>query len=264
VVGVWERGRFEPARAEITIHDSTVLVLVGSKANMLRYNELFSIYNVSIAPVVILGGGRVGRASARALKQRELDYRIVEVLPDRIRDQEKYVLGSAADLEVLEKAGIRKTPTVIITTHDDDMNVYLTIYCRQLRPDIQILSRATHERNVATLYRAGADSVLSYASLGVSAVMDILQSNKLLMVEEGLDLFEMRTPVELTGRTIAESSIRERTGCSVVAIRTKSGIEVVPNPSATLPADADIVLIGTADSEERFFEIYGKSCAKNS
>ena len=50
---------------------------------------------------VPLVGGRVGRATARALAGREVDYRIVEVLPELILDPEKYVLGSAADLAVL-------------------------------------------------------------------------------------------------------------------------------------------------------------------
>jgi len=263
VVGVWERGHFEPARAETAVQDNTVLVLAGSKEHLFRYDELFCIYNVSTAPVLILGGGRVGRATAWALAQRKVDYRIVEPLPERIQDSEKYVLGSAADLAVLEKAGIRETSTVIITPHDDDLNVYLTIFCRQLRPDIQILSRATHERNVPTLHRAGADSVLSYASMGAGAVMNVLQRNKILTVAEGLDLFEVRVPAELAGRTIAECSIRERTGCSVVAMRTERGIEIISNPAATLPADVDIVLIGTAEAEQSFLEIYGKSGTAN-
>ncbi len=261
VVGVWERGRFEPARPDTRIHDHTVLVLAGSKEHLFRYDELFCIYNVSGAPVVILGGGRVGRATARALSGREVDYRIVELRPERIRDPEKYVLGSAADLAVLEQAGIREAPTVIITPHEDDLNVYLTIYCRQLRPDIQILARATYERNVVTLHRAGADSVLSYASMGASAVMNLLRRNKILMVAEGLDLFEVRVPPALAGRSIAESGVRERTGCSVVATRTERGVEVIPSPSATLAAEADIVLIGTAEAEQRFLELYAKGDA---
>ena len=43
--------------------------------------------------------------------------------------------------------------------HNDDLNIYLTIYCRKLRPDIQIISRSTLERNVASLYSAGANLV---------------------------------------------------------------------------------------------------------
>jgi Trk K+ transport system NAD-binding subunit len=257
VVGVWERGRFEPGRAETMVNDNTVLVLAGSREHMLRYDRLFCSYNVSNAPIVILGGGRVGRATARAFARRNVDYRIVEALPERIRDPEKYVLGSASDLSVLEKAGIRETPTVIITPHEDDLNVYLTIYCRQLRPDVQILSRATHERNVATLHRAGADSVLSYASMGASAVMNLLQRNKILTIAEGLDLFEVRVPAQLADKTITETSIREDTGCSVVAIRTDEGIKIVPDPLATLPPEAEILLIGTAEAEDRFLELYG-------
>ena len=256
VVGVWERGHFEPARPELPITDNTVFVLAGSKEHLFRYDELFCIYNVSAAPVVVLGGGRVGRATAHALGRREVDYRVVEVLPERIADPEKYVLGSASDLAALERARIRDTSTVVITSREDDLNVYLTIFLRQLRPDIQILSRATHERNVATLHRAGADTVLSYASMGASAIMNVLRRDKILMVAEGLDLFEVRVPAGLAGRTIVESSIRERTGCSVVAIRTERGMEVVPNPSATLPQQADIVLIGTVEAEERFLKLY--------
>jgi len=112
---------------------------------------------------------------------------------------------------------------------------------------------------VPTLHRAGADIVLSYASMGAGAVVNLLQRSKILMVAEGLDLFEVPVPTELAGRTIAESSIREHTGCSVVAIRTERGMEVVPNPSETLAAEADIVLIGTVEAENRFLELYGQS-----
>ncbi len=263
VVGVWERGQFELPRPDTLIGENTILVLAGSRQSLDLYNELFCIYNVSTAPAVILGGGRVGRATARALARKNMDYRIVELLPERVPDSDKYVLGSAADLAVLEKAGIREAPTVIITPHDDDMNVYLTVYCRQLRPDIQIQSRATQERNVAALHRAGADSVLSYASKGASAIMNMLQGNQILMVAEGLDVFEVRVPEELAGRAIGASSIRERTGCSVVAIQTDAGMQVVPDPSVILAADAEIVLIGTAESEERFLSLYGRGGAVN-
>jgi len=256
VVGVWERGRFEPARAETQIADRTVLLLAGTEEHMAAYDEFFCTYNVSTAPVVILGGGRVGRATAAALTVRDVEYRIVEMLPERILDPENSVLGNAADLAVLEKAGIRDTATVIVTTGDDKMNVYLTIYCRQLRPDIQIMSRASSEQTVATLHRAGADSVLSYGSTGASAMMNYLRRGQILMVAEGLYLFEVDVPAKLHGSTIAECSVRQRTGCSVVAIRTESGFEPVPSPAAQLSADARIVLIGTAKDEDRFLSTY--------
>ena len=256
VVGVWERGRFEPAHAETKIAEHTVLLLAGTQENMTAYDTFFCIYNISTTPVVILGGGRVGRATAEALASREVEYRVVELLPELIYDPETYVQGNAADLAVLEKAGIRETSTVIVTTGDDKMNVYLTIYCRQLRPDIQIMSRATNEQTVATLHRAGADSVLSYGSTGSSAMMNLLRQGQLLMVAEGLYLFEVNVPAKLAGSTLAECSVRQRTGCSIVAIRTETGFEVVPDPAARLSGDARMVLIGTEKDEDRFLKIF--------
>src|SRR5690606_36193285 len=95
-------------------------------------------------------------------------YTIVEQRPDRERDGVQYVIGDAAERSVLQAAGIDDAGGVLVTTHDDDINVYLTRYCRGLRPDVRLVSRARLYRNVSTLYRAGADSVLSYAATGSS------------------------------------------------------------------------------------------------
>jgi len=257
VVGVWVRGNFEVAGPETLIDDNTVLVLAGSSESIFRYNELFCIYNVSNAHVVILGGGRVGRATARALEEREVECLIVELDPSLVQDPTKYIVGDAADLAVLERAGIQDTPTVIITPHDDDLNIYLTLYCRRLRPDIQIISRATLERNVTTMHRAGADIVMSFASMAANTVMNWLRRSTILMVAEGLDVFRVRAPDVLVGKTIRDSGIRDLTGCSVVGISTDRGMEIVPSPTETIPANADILLIGSIDAEDQFLSRFG-------
>jgi len=257
VVGVWERGRFAPPHPETEIHDNTFLVLAGEQEHLTRYNELFCIYNVSEAPVTILGGGRVGQATARSLAEQGIDYRIVEKVPERVRDARRAIVGDAAKLEVLRKAGIETTPTVLVTTHDDDLNIYLTGFCRSLRPNVQIISRATLERSVATLHRAGADIVMSYAGTGASTIMNTLQPHKILMVAEGLDLIRLPVPAELAGKRVSESGIREQTGCTIVGIGSEDAMETVPGPDAILPAGADILMIGTADSEETFLKRWG-------
>jgi Trk K+ transport system NAD-binding subunit len=259
VVGVWERGKFQAAQPDTEISQSTVLVLAGSAAQMDLYNQTFGVKCDLNAPVLILGGGRVGRATGRALSARHLEYKIVEKDPARVKGVKNSIVGDAADLEVLQQAGIMESPSVIITTHDDDVNVYLTIYCRLLRPDIQIITRSTLERNLGNMHRAGADFVMSYASMGANTILNLLQRSDILMVAEGLDLIKVKIPKQLAGKTIKESSIRKEIGCTIIAIRTGEEMTINPEPSMILPENAEIILIGTVQAENQFFEIYGSN-----
>jgi voltage-gated potassium channel len=256
VAGVWKRGDLHVARPSTVLEASSTLVLAGSRAQLDAYDGLFGVERPATAPVVIIGGGRVGRAAGRNLAAAGLDYRIVEQRADRVRDPERYVVGDAADLKILEAAGIHESPSVMITTHDDDVNVYLTIYCRRLRPDVQIIARARLDRNVSTLHRAGADAVLSYASTGSNAIWNVLSADNTLQLAEGLDVFRVPVPHELVGRSLQSSGIRESTGCTVVAVVEGERYASNPDVGAPLPAGTDLVLIGDSESEDRFLSRY--------
>jgi Trk K+ transport system NAD-binding subunit len=256
VVGVWERGHFQMAGPETRIGSHTILVLAGSHEQLRQYDKQFAQSRISDAPVVILGGGRVGRATGETLEERGLDYRIIEKLPEHVGDPMRYIVGNATDIEVLRKAGLMDAPTIVMTTHDDDINIYLTLYCRFLRPDIQIISRATFERNVATLHRAGADFVMSYASMGANAIWNLLQRSDVLMVTEGLNVFKVPLPPVLIGKTIVEAAVRQVTGCHVIAIQTDGVMHINPDPHTPLPEQGEIILIGTAEAERKFLHQY--------
>lgn len=256
VLGIWQRGRFEVAGPDTMIRAGTVLVLTGREADIARYNRLYDRNSIDAEPIIIIGGGRVGRAVGRALGARKLDYRIVERDPARVRPDNaaRYITGDAAELEVLQRAGIMDTGTVVISTHDDDTNIYLTIYCRKLRPNVRIVSRATLERNVATLHRAGADFVMSYASMGANAILTLLGRSDVVMVAEGLNIFRVPMPPELAGRTLAEADIRRKTGSTVVAWQVGNMLTLTPAPNIPMPRDAELIVIGTVTAESEFLE----------
>jgi Trk K+ transport system NAD-binding subunit len=259
VVGLWERGHFQLPSPDTVISPTTVLVLAGAEEQLDQFTELTAIYSMPEAPVLILGGGRVGRAVAEATAERDIPYVIIEKDASRIRAGVPYVHGSAADIDTLERAGIRESPTVIVTTNDDATNIYLTIYVRRLRPDIQIVSRATLERSVSALHRAGADFVMSYASMGANAVFNVLEQDDVVMLAEGLDVFRYPIPPSLAGRSLADSGIRAATGCSVVAIEQDGSTIINPAPDMPLPGGAaEFILIGSTVGERRFLERYGK------
>jgi Trk K+ transport system NAD-binding subunit len=110
--------------------------------------------------VLVLGAGKVGEAAARQLKTKGVTVFAID------RDEraaaglrgiaDEVLVGDAADRATIERAGIMGAASVLLTTNDDAMNIYLAVYCRRLNPAIRIISRITHERNVEAIHRAGA------------------------------------------------------------------------------------------------------------
>ncbi len=261
IVGVWERGRLLPAQPDLMLSPLSVAVAVGTPEQIDELNDVLVIYDANPNPVLIVGGGKVGRAAARALKQRQIAVHVVERKPElepKIRGiPDRFFIGDAADRQVLDKAGIAEAPSILLTTHDDAMNVYLTVYCRRLNPNARLLTRVTHERNVEAIQRAGADFVLSYASFGVQTVFSLVQGRELVMLGEDVDLFYVPLPDALASKTLAEADIGHRTGLNVIALQEDGKIVTNPPADRRLPRNSALVALGDEDQRERFDEVFG-------
>ena len=74
------------------------------------------------------------------------------------------------------------------------------------------------------------------------------------MVAEGVDVFRVDVPRKLAGKTISESSVREKSGCSIVALASDDEIKINPDPSMLIKEGQSIMLIGNVEAETKFFE----------
>jgi len=255
IIGTWEKGSLALAPPDLQITERTIFVFAGTEAQIHAFNAAFSTHVQEKPRVVIIGGGRVGRATYQALKEQGVcTTTLIEKSAERVKDMPEAIIGDAMDMAVLKLAAAREATTLIITTHDDDMNVALTIFFRRLRSSWQILTRATLDRNVPTLLRAGADLVLSYAAMGANTLLNVLRGSDHLLLAEGVNVFPAEIPASMAGRTLAELQVRSETGCSIIAV--ESAGERVVNPAAEhrLPTKGRIFLVGTIEAEERFLK----------
>ena len=260
VIGIMDEGRFLAPNPHMVIEPHYILMLAGSTSQLKAFEEAYPVsytQDPEKPQVLILGGGRVGQVAADTLAAHEITYRIVEKRAVRADGphSEFTILGDAADINTLKEAGIDSAKSVIVTTHSDDMNIYLTFYCRQLRADIQIISRSILERNVSKLHTAGADLVMSYSSLGAGVIFQLLRPNEVSLFTEGLIVMNRTAGVDLAGKTIMESGIREKTGFSIVAIRSEERLNVSPHPQTELNEQDELIVIGTAENEKLFTEL---------
>lgn len=260
-IAYWERGHLFSAHPESLLGEYSVLVVAGTEPQIEDLDRRLRARGTNHHPVLVLGGGKVGRATARALTARGIQVHIVERAPERasrlagLKAQVFY--GEASDLAVLEQAGIRQTPSVVLTTNDDAMNIFLALYCNRLNPEARIVSRITHERNIEAIHRAGASFVLSYAWLGMQSVLALYQQRDLVILGEEVELFWVPVPHSLGGQTLGESGIGERAGLNVIGVRSPDALVVTPSAATELEPGAELILAGTPAQRRAFEEEFG-------
>lgn len=264
IIGVWQGNQFMSVKHDTAIDEGAVLLLAGTADHLDAYDRgMKREAELSPHPVIILGRGRVGSAVAQALEERQIDFRVVDKNPkvQRAKD-DRFILGDASDYEVLEHAGIGQTNSVVVTTHNDDLNIYLSIFCRKLRPDIQLLSRATLDRNIASLYNAGASLVMSQASLTANTIINMLHPDQVFMLTEGVNVFRIKASGPLLGKNLVDSHIREETGCNVVAVRAGENLLIPPETHRPFEENDELIIIGTSAEEAAFHAHYSPSNGK--
>lgn len=260
VIGIMEEGKFIGSSPAAVVTSKSILMLAGSSQQLADFDKQYTVkktHKDDEVEVVILGGGRVGHAAAETLAEYGISYRIVEKRTIRTEgtDKDKFIVGDAADINTLKAAGIESAKSVIVTTHSDEMNIYLTFYCRQLRADLQIISRSILERNVPKLHMAGADLVMSYASLGAGTIYQLLQPDGISLFAEGLTVLSIKAGTQFIGKTIMNSGIREKTGCSVIAIKRAEEMIISPSPNIEIKDRDELVIIGTVENEKLILEL---------
>jgi Trk K+ transport system NAD-binding subunit len=252
VIGIWERGCFTVPTRDTQLNDDALLVLAGTRAQLETLQNLTGERDTDDL-VFIIGHGRIGCAAARFLERKPVPFILVDQTENPVCTEHIPIYGDATVRHVLANAGIDRARGLIITTNDDNTNIFLNLAIRHQMPHIRLVARANREESVEQLYRAGADFVVSNASVGASILLNILESKASAFLTEGINVFRRRLPKGLVDKTIAESQLRSRTGCSIVALEPAVGDTIVSPPPDTLLEDgATLILIGTPAQEEQF------------
>ena len=119
--------------------------------------------------VLVLGYGEL---TEPILEELETQAPFVVITEDeaavrRLADENVHVLtGDPSDEETQLEAGIERARAVIAATQNDADDALSILTARELNPDIHIAAGVTQRENVSKLKRAGADTVISPATIG--------------------------------------------------------------------------------------------------
>ncbi len=120
--------------------------------------------------ILVLGYGELTEPILEELDGRNVEYAVVstnEAAARTLGERGIAVLtADPSDVEPLERAHITDARAVVVATNDDARDALAILTARQLNPDVRIVAAATQRENVNKLRRAGADQVISPATLG--------------------------------------------------------------------------------------------------
>ncbi|MWV63242.1 potassium channel protein [Halorubrum sp. JWXQ-INN 858] len=120
--------------------------------------------------VLVLGYGELTEPILEQLADRDVVHAVVtadESAARALGERDVPVLtADPSDVEPLERSHVEDARAVIVATTDDARDALAILTARQLAPDVRIVAAATQRENVDKLRRAGADHVISPATLG--------------------------------------------------------------------------------------------------
>ena len=92
------------------------------------------VYNMKRNKFIVIGSGRLGSSIAAKMSELGEDVLIVDSNDDAFRKLNETfsgyeVIGDATELIVLENANIKFAKTVVITTNNDNINLFLSHVC---------------------------------------------------------------------------------------------------------------------------------------
>ncbi|MHB8164351.1 MAG: cation:proton antiporter [Methanoregula sp.] len=116
--------------------------------------------------MIIAGYGATGKSVARAAEITGIPYMVIELNPEIIRKEKTsrhphFIFGDAAQLEVLEHAGIYNARALVVVVSEEEAIPRIVRLARQLSPHIHIVARIRHIRRTQEILDIGADEVVS-------------------------------------------------------------------------------------------------------
>lgn len=253
IIGAWRDGVFDPSPApDDVLEAGTILLVAGRDEQLERLNSLTRSTTRSHGRgrVVVIGHGEVGRTVSSALASVGVTYTVVDIEDDPSVD----VVGDGRDTRTLEEAGVPEARAAILALPDDTTTIFATLVLQELAASVEVIVRAADPDNLRKLYLAGADYALSLSTVSGRMLASTVLEEDVMAPDKQVDVVRSEAPA-LAGQSLAEASIRERTGTTVIAVERDGALVTDLDPEYVLEREDELVVAGSDDGINRFTEL---------
>ena len=207
--------------------------------------------NEKLEQIIILGGGKVGRATAHLLEQeKDLEIKLIESNPEksyRLAEELKKTLviqGDGRDFDLLAKEGVMDADALISVTSDEETNILTCLLAKHLQvtKTIALINRDEYMPIMAPI---GVNAAVNTNVVTSNTILRLIRRGNLvsLALMAGVDAEIMEYKVSNTSKLIDKSvsKIHFPKGTIVGAITRNSEV-LIPVGSTTLQAEDTVII----------------------
>jgi len=255
VIGEWVGGdlrtRLEPG---MRLQPESVLIVVGSGDSVQRVTDLArgAAAPARQGPFVVGGFGEVGRKVVELLAA--VGERVLVI--DRRPGEGVDLVGDVLDPRLLEAAGVATAKAVILALDTDSATLFATVILKESAPLVPVIARVNQAANVERIHRAGASFALSISQVSGQMLARKLLGEEAVSVDPQLKILKIPARA-LAGRHPADLGVRERTGCSIVAVERGEEVLVDLGPDFRFGGGDTVYVCGSAGAVRRFAAAFG-------
>lgn len=254
LVGAWKSGSFipNPDPGEVITTD-TILLLSGSHKRLVEFRKkTVSFDNIQHGKVIIAGYGVVGHTIAEQLKEKEIDYSVIDI--EKMSGVD--IVGDATKEKVLKSAGIEDAPSIILALDNDSTAIFTTLAVKQLSPNTEIIARSNDALSSGKLYRAGADYVLSLSTVSGRMIFSSLVESDLILSSDTTYEVVRTKARKLTGIHPDIKKIRQKTGATIIAVERKGNLIIDSINEIKVHKTDKIIVVGSDETVNQFRKYY--------
>ena len=222
----------------------------------------------------VIGLGRFGTAIAQTLSGRGAEVLAIDNREEKIEEVKEEVAYAvcldSTDAKALHAQNIQDMDAVVVAIGENFEALLLTTVLLKELNVKRIIARANGNHQRMILEKLGISEILSPETrVGITVAEQLLNPSIVtsLQLPDNYEIVEIKTPRELTSRTLAEIGLRNKYNLNLITLKREfevkkhgePGIEThilgVPSSDTVLYETDTIIVFGKAHDIERFIEI---------
>lgn len=248
----------------------TAIIVEGKLSNYMKERRNRKMISKLKDHIIVVGAGKTGQYVIGELIREKENFVIIDLNEENINKVVEgynisipYIVGDAAEEDILLEAGVTKAKALITTLPEDHVNVFVVLSARTLNPTMTIISKVSDVASIRKLIYAGATTVVAAAEIAGTRMARLTTRPDSVNF---LDLFafgnesyrieEVKIPPKssIISKKLSELQLSKKFRIMVVAALRKGENIFGPDGDFEILEDDSLMILGRKEDIEKFKE----------